>query len=181
MSKKIITSNAVKTSGKANKTHRTAADVHSEAIKLGLEVHRTGEVLHKTVSEAEPMEYAWGCAFGHGLAIDAVNAIRLNAELGYSAEEGVDSLLRDAFKNLACATTLNGRDRKGLAVGVIHTISALAAQVIERGDALALADGLHAEAVELAVSEDVEKAQRMKARAMAKRASRIAKTGPQAN
>jgi hypothetical protein len=156
--------------GNLKPIQRTKATVHAEAHKLGLEVHPTGEVLHQNVSDAAPMNFVWGCAFGHGLAIDAVHAIRLNAELGYSPEEGVQNLLRDAFRNLDRSPTLNGVDRRGLAVGVIYTIAALAAQAIRGADALAEAERLRAEAVELATSTDIEQTQRLKARAMAKRA-----------
>lgn len=160
-------------SGKTNTTPRTAADVHAEAIKLGLEVHRTGEVLHKTVSKAEPMDYVWGCAFGHQLALSAMHAIRLNAELGFAADEGVRNLLDDAYRNLNGSTALNGLDRRGLAVGVISTIAALAAHAIEHGEAFALVESLRVEAVDCAMEADAEHSQQLKARAMAKRADRI--------
>ncbi|PUE39198.1 hypothetical protein B9Z34_09540 [Limnohabitans sp. Hippo3] len=145
--------------------------MHAEARKLGLKVHPTGEVLHQNVSDAAPMNFVWGCAFGHGMAIDAVHAIRLNAELGYSPEEGVQNLLRDAFKNLDSSPTLNGLDRRGLAVGAIYTIAALAAHAIQGGGGLTVAERLRAEAVELATDADIEQSQRLKARAMTKRAT----------
>ncbi|MFY9184941.1 MAG: hypothetical protein WBJ45_05595 [Limnohabitans sp.] len=159
------------TGGNLKSIQRTKAALHAKARKLGLNVHPTGEVLHQKVSDAAPMNFVWGCAFGHGLAIDAVHAIRLNAELGYSPEEGVQNLLRDAFKNLDSSPTLNGLDRRGLAVGAIYTIAALAAQAIQGADALAEAERLRAEAVELATAADIEQSQRMKARAMAKPAT----------
>ena len=162
----------ISTSRDLKPIQRTKATVHAEARKLGLEVHPTGEVLHQNVSDAEPINFVWGCAFGHGLAIDAVHAIRLNAELGYSPEEGVQNLLSDAFRNLDSSPTLNGMDRRGLAVGAIYTIAALAAQAIQGADALAEAERLRAEAVELATAADLEQTQRLKARAMAKRATK---------
>ena len=124
------------TSGSLKSIQRTKAAVHAEARKLGLELHSNGEVLHKNVSDADPMNYVWGCAFGHSLVIDAVHAIRLNAELGYSPEEGLQNLLRDAFRNFDSSPALNGLDRRGLAVGVIYTISTLAAQAIQCADGL---------------------------------------------
>ena len=170
---KTANSKAAKISaGNLNPTQRTTAEVHAEARKHGLEVGPTGEVLHQNVSDADPENFIWGCAFGHGLAIDAVHAIRLNAELGYSPEEGVQNLLRDAFRNLDSSPTLNGMDRRGLAVGVIYTIAALAAQAIQGADALAEAERLRAEAVEFATSADIEQSQRLKARAMARRAAK---------
>lgn len=159
------------TSGNRKPIQRTKAAVHAEARKLGLEVHPTGEVLHQNVSDADPMSFVWGCAFGHGLAIDAVHAIRLNAELGYSPEEGVQNLLSDAFKNLDSSPTLNGLDRKGLAVGAIYTIAALAAQAIQGADALVEAERLRTEAVELATAADIEQSQRLMARALTRRAA----------
>ncbi len=103
--------------------------------------------------------------------IDAVHAIRLNAELGYSPEEGVQNLLHDAFKNLDSSPTLNGLDRKGLAVGAIYTIAALAAQAIQGADALVEAERLRTEAVELATAADIEQSQRLMARALTRRAA----------
>ncbi len=162
------------TSGKSKPTQRTTAEVHAEARERGLVVHPTGEVLHQTVevfhqnaSDAEPINYSWGCALGNGLAIDAAHAIRLNDELGFSPEEGIQNLLSDAFRNLNRSTTVNDVSRRGLAVGVIYTIAALAAYAIQRPDALAMAEGLRDEAVGFAVSDDIEQTQRLKARAMA--------------
>ncbi len=160
----------------ASQGNRTKAAIHAEARSLGLEVHSTsGEVLPRDLSNAEPMDFVWGCAFGHGLAIDAVHSIRLNAELGFSPEEGVQNLLRDAFKQLDSSPSLNGKDRRGLAVGVIYTMAALAAHVIQRGDALHIAEGLRSEAAELAAAADIEHAQRLKARVLAKRAEKAAR------
>lgn len=62
-------------------------------------------------------------------------------------------------------------DRRGLAVGAIYTIAALAAQAIQGADALAEAERLRTEAVELATAADLEQTHRLKARAMAKRAT----------
>ncbi len=169
---KTANSKAAKISaGNLNPTQRTTAEVHAEARKHGLEVGPTGEVLHQNVSDADPENFIWGCAFGHGLAIDAVHAIRLNAELGYSPEEGVQNLLRDAFRNLDSSPTLNGMDRRGLAVGVIYTIAALAAQAIQGADALVEAERLRTEAVELATAADIEQSQRLMARALTRRAA----------
>jgi len=158
------------TSGNLNPTQRTTDEVHAEARELGLQVHSTGEVLHRNVSDSPSMDFVWGCAFGHSLAIDAVHAIRLNAELGFSPEEGIQHLLRDAFKHLDGSPVLNRIERRGLAVGTIYTIAALAAHAINLDDALSVVEGLRDEAVELAVLDDIEQSQRLKARAMAKRA-----------
>lgn len=160
------------TSGKSNPTPRTVSAVHAEARELGLDVHQTGEVLHRNVSDVEPMDFVWGCAFGHGLAIDAVHAIRLNTELGFSPDEGIQNLLRDAFGNLDRST--DGQDRRGVAVGVIHTIAALAANTIQRGHALVIAESLQTEAVEFAVSADIEQSMQLKARSMGRRAASTA-------
>lgn len=159
----------------ASQGNRTKAAIHAEARSLGLDVHSTGEVLHKDLSNAEPMDFVWGCAFGHGLAIDAVHSIRLNAELGFSPEEGVQNLLRDAFKQLDGSPSLNGKDRRGLAVGVIYTMAALAAHAIQRGDALHIAESLRSEAAELAAAADIEHVQRLKARALSTRAGKAAR------
>lgn len=117
---------------------RSIAEVHAEAATYGLKPYEgSNEIASKSIKDTAKADYVFGCPVGFALALEASHAIRLNEELGFSAEEALQNLLEEAFTVLHQTDGLepDKKCHRGAAIGMIHAVCSLAAETITRGDA----------------------------------------------